>query len=310
MKRRMKTASETGSSARVARSKTEGAAPTVIGAVKMAEEYLAGRSVSSPRLSAEHLLAKLMGCERLDLYMRFDEKLTEEVLAGYRAFLKRRAEHYPLQYILGSAEFYSLPFETSEGVFVPRPETELLVEWIEEIFEGRGDVTFIEFGVGSGVIAGSLASRNPAWRGFAFDRSKRAAELSRRNFISLGISDRVGVFVAETFGAVGRELEFDLLVSNPPYIPTLTIPALEKEVSVFEDPRALDGGADGLCYYPQLAEAGARLLGPGGVIALEIGEGQGADVVEILGAAGYERTAVKKDYNGLERLVAAFRPGC
>lgn len=276
----------------------------------MAEEYLAGRGVSSPRLSAEHLLAKIMGCERLDLYLRFDEKLTEGALVEYRAFLKRRAEHCPLQYILGSAEFYSLPFETSEGVFVPRPETELLVEWIEEIFDGRGDVTFIEFGVGSGVIAGSLARRNPAWRGFAFDRSKRAAELSRRNFISLGVSDRVGLFVAETFGAVRRESEFDLLVSNPPYIPTSTIPTLEKEVSVFEDKRALDGGADGLYYYPQLAEAGARLLGSGGVIALEIGEGQGADVVEILGTAGYERPAVKKDYNGLERLVAAFRPDC
>ncbi len=282
----------------------------MIGAVKMAAEYLAGREVSSPRLNAEHLLAKIMGCERLDLYLRFDERLTEEDLAGYRAFLKRRAEHYPLQYILGSTEFYSLPFETSEGVFVPRHETELLVEWIEEIFEERGDATFIEFGVGSGVIAGSLVSRNPAWRGFAFDRSPRAAELAKRNFISLGVSDRVHVFVAETFGAVGRGLEFDLLVSNPPYIPTLTIPALQKEVSVFEDEGALDGGSDGLCYYPQLAEAGVRLLGPGGVIALEIGEGQGADVVEILAAAGYENAAVKKDYNGLERLVAAFRPGC
>ena len=306
----MKTASETGPSARAAGSKTEGAAPTVIGAVKMAEEYLAGRDVSSPRLSAEHLLAKIMGCERLDLYLRFDEKLTEGTLVDYRAFLKRRAEHYPLQYMLGSAEFYSLPFETSEGVFIPRPETELLVEWIEEIYEGNGDVTFIEFGVGSGVITGALTSRNPAWRGFAFDRSKNAAELSRRNFMSLGVYDRVGVFVAETFGAVGRDSKFDLLVSNPPYIPTAEIPVLEKEVSTFEDQGALDGGADGLCYYPLLAEAGARLLRPGGVIALEIGGDQGANVVEILEAAGFEHTTVKKDYNGLERLVAAFRPGC
>jgi release factor glutamine methyltransferase len=300
--------SETGAASRMEGNKAGDATPTVIGAVKMAEEYLAGRGVNSPRLSAEHLLAKIMDCERLDLYLRFDQRLTEETLADYRAYLKRRAEHYPLQYLLGSAEFYSLLFEISEGVFIPRPETELLVEWIEEIFEGRGDVTFIEFGVGSGVIAGSLASRNPEWRGFAFDRSIRAAVLARRNFISLGVSDRVGLFVAETFGAVGSESKFDLLVSNPPYIPTSTIPILDKEVSVFEDSGALDGGDDGLCYYPRLAEAGARLLGPGGVIALEIGEGQGSRVAEILGVAGYDRPVVKKDYTGLERLVGAFRP--
>ncbi len=308
MERRTKRASETGRAPRIARSGPAGAAPTVIDAVKMAEEYLAGKGVGSPRLSAEHLLAKIKDCERLDLYMRFDEKLTEAELAEYRAYLKRRAEHYPLQYMLGSAEFYSLPFEISDGVFIPRPETELLVEWIEEIFDGRADITFIEFGVGSGVISGSLAARNPTWRGFAFDRSRSAVRLSRRNFISLGVSDRVGVFVADTLDAVRRAPKFDLLVSNPPYIPTSTIPVLEKEVSFFEDQGALDGGEDGLRYYPVLADAGAGLLNRGGVIALEIGEGQGARVAEMLGAAGFESPAVKKDYNGLERLVTAFRP--
>jgi release factor glutamine methyltransferase len=285
------------------------AVPTLIEAVKMAEGYLAGIEVDSPRLSAEHLLAKVIGCERLDLYLRFDERMTVDALAAYRDLLKLRAGHYPLQYILGSTEFCSLSFETSEGVFIPRPETELLVEWIEEIFEARENVTFIEFGVGSGVIAGALARRNEAWKGSAFDRSCRAAKLAGRNISSLGVSDRVGLFVAESFDAVGAGPIFDLLVSNPPYIPTSDIPGLQKEVSLFENPVALDGGTDGLGYYPQLAEAGARLLRPGGTIALEIGDGQGDGVMEILEAAGYRQTFVKRDYNGLERLVAAFRPG-
>jgi release factor glutamine methyltransferase len=281
----------------------------LIEAVRKAEGYLAGRGVESPRLSAEHLLAKVIGCERLDLYLRFDEKMTGDALSAYRDLLKLRAGHYPLQYILGSTEFCSLPFETSEGVFIPRPETELLVEWIEEILEEREKVTFIEFGVGSGVIAGSLAHRNRSWKGLAFDRSYRAAKLARRNLDSLGISDRVGLFVADSFDAVGEGHIFDLLVSNPPYIPTPNIPGLEKEVSLFENQGALDGGADGLDYYPKLAEAGARLLSPGGTIALEIGDGQGDGVTEILKAAGYRQASVKRDYNGLERLVAAFRPG-
>lgn len=282
--------------------------PTVIEAVRMAEGFLAGRGVGSPRLSAEHLLAKVMGCERLDLYLRFEERLGDEALDGYRALLRRRAEHYPLQYMLGSVEFYSAPFEIEEGVFIPRPETELLVEWIEELFEGRDEIAFIEFGVGSGVISGSLARSNPGWRGLAFDKSKRAADLSRRNFLSLGVSGRIGVFVAETFGAVGAGSRFDLLVANPPYIPSSAIPGLMKDVSLFEDHAALDGGRDGLGFYPHIAEAGARLLFPGGVIALEIGAGQGADVLKILECAGYERSEIRRDYNGLERLAAAFRP--
>lgn len=286
---------------------TGGAA--VIETVRMAEGYLEKRGVDSPRLSAELLLAKVLGCNRLDLYMRFDEVLGEETLAGYRRFLRRRAEHYPIQYLLGSVEFFSLPFAVREGVFIPRPETELLVEWVEEAFEGNEEARFIEFGVGSGVVTGSLASRHPGWRGFAFDKSDHAASLAKENIEKLGIrGDRVSVFAADGFEAVAAAGEFDLLVANPPYIPTGVIGTLQKEVSAYENRIALDGGRDGLSFYPLLAGSGRRILRPGGMIALEIGDGQGVRVARILESVGYERIDVRKDYNGLERLAAAFSP--
>jgi len=281
----------------------------LIETVRMAEGYLKKRGVESPRLSAELLLAKVLGCGRLDLYMRFDERLGEEALSGYREILRRRAEHYPLQYLMGSVEFFSLLFAVREGVFIPRPETELLVEWIEEVFGAETGTRFIEFGVGSGVITGSLASRHAGWRGFAFDKSEEAVVLAKENLERLEIGgDRVSVFAAEGFDAVSSAGGFDLLVANPPYVPTGTIGALQREVAVYENRAALDGGADGLSFYPLLAESGMRILRPGGMIALEIGDGQGGRVSRILEKAGYERIGVREDYNGLERLAAAFAP--
>lgn len=278
--------------------------------VRKAAGYLEKSGVDSPRLNAELLLAKVLGCSRIELYMRFDEVLGEEKLAGYRDILRRRAEHYPLQYLIGSVEFFSLSFAVREGVFIPRPETELLVELVEEAFEGRSEVRFIEFGVGSGVITGSLASRHPGWRGFAFDNSEPAACLAKRNMDALGIpGGRVSIFAADGFDAVTAVGAFDLLVANPPYVPTGLIGALQREVSIYENRAALDGGPDGLAFYPMLARSGRRILKSGGMIALEIGDGQGGEVARTLEGAGYDRIEVKRDYNGLERLAAAFSPG-
>lgn len=282
--------------------------PTVMEAVRLAEGYLARHGIDTARLSAEHLLAKALGCTRLDLYLRFDERLGPEVLAGYRQWLRRRSQHVPLQYILGKIEFYSLPFRIDEGVFVPRPETELLVERIETLMGSREEAVFLEFGVGSGVIAGSLAARHPGWSGVAFDISQHAAALASHNFAGLGISDRIAVFVAGSLETVEAPRRFDLLVSNPPYIPTEVIPTLQKEVAGFEDSAALDGGPDGTVFYPLIAGAGAHLLRPGGLVALEIGDGQGRSVERILSAEGYERIGTGRDYNGLERTVIAYRP--
>jgi release factor glutamine methyltransferase len=280
----------------------------VLEALRLAEGYLAKYGIESARLSAEHLLARRMGCSRLDLYLRFDHEIGDEVLSSYRDDLKRRASHYPLQYLLGETEFLSLAFRVREGVFIPRPETELLVEWIEEILGARADVAFVEFGVGSGVISGSLAARHAGWRGWAIDRSAEAVSLARENLAALGVGERVAVFVAEDLGAISGAKAFDLLVANPPYIATGDIASLEEEVSRFEARAAIDGGSGGVDFFPVLAREAVRLLKPGGLAAFEIGHGQGDTVREVCAGAGLETVSMRKDYNGLERMVASFAP--
>ena len=280
----------------------------VLEALRLAEGYLAGRGIESARLSAEHLLAKCLKCSRLDLYLRFDRDLAPDVVGRYREDLKVRGTHYPLQYILGEIEFMSLPFKVREGVFIPRPETELLVEWIEELVGDVPAKSFIEFGVGSGVISGSLCRRHSGWKGCAIDISPVAVALAKENFEALGVSDRMSVFVADGLRALGAERRYDLLVANPPYIPAAEIPALEAEVLRYEAPAALDGGVDGTDFYPFLSREAIRLLVPGGLVAFEIGHGQAGPTCAVCERSGLERISMRKDYNGLERMVTAYVP--
>lgn len=280
----------------------------VMEALKRAEGYLVKHGVGGARLSAEHLLAKRMGCSRLDLYLRFDETLEEPLLGAYREDLVKRAEHYPLQYLLGEVEFLGVRFKVREGVFIPRPETELLVEWIEELLGDAPAVEFLEFGVGSGVIAGSLAARRGGWRGTALDISPEAVSLARENFEALRVADRVTALVADGTNAPELGRRFDLYVSNPPYVPSGVIPTLQKEVSRYETAAAIDGGPDGLRFYPALVAEGLRVLRPGGLVAFEIGHGQAGAIMGILETLGYERSAMRRDYNRLERMVTAFVP--
>ncbi len=284
------------------------AAPTLLDAVRLSEDYLRKYGVDSPRLSAEHLLASVLSCSRLDLYLRFEERLQEETVEKYREFLKKRASHYPLQYIIGEVEFVSIPFAVREEVFIPRPETELLVEVVENSLPASKNFRFLEPGTGSGVISGALAVRNEGWSGIAFDISEKAVRLAADNYVRLGVSDRVSLFAGSVFDPIRGVGIFDLLVSNPPYIPAGDIGALQKEVSVHEDRRALDGGDDGLLFYPVLADAGMTLLRSGGMIAVEIGDGQSAAVAGIFGDRGYQNIVSHDDYNGFERVVTACTP--
>jgi release factor glutamine methyltransferase len=281
---------------------------TVIEALRRAERYLLRHGVEGARLSAEHILAKRLGCSRLDLYLRFDQAVADGVLQPLRDDLAKRAAHYPLQYILGDVEFLGLRFRIREGVFIPRPETELLVEWIEELIGGSPAITFVEFGVGSGVIAASIAARHAGWRGTAVDRSPGAVALARENAEALGVAERLAISRADDLDDVGPAGGFDVLVSNPPYIPRDAIAELEEEVSRYEDRTAIDGGPDGLRFYPALGEAGLRLVCPGGLVAFEIGHGQAGAVEGMLEGLGYEAISMRRDYHRFERMITALVP--
>ncbi len=281
---------------------------TTLETLNLAAEYLNGKDVPSPRLNAEHLLAKVLGCNRIDLYIRFDEILTENQKNEYRSYLQRRAGRYPLQYIMGETDFHGKTFKLNQRVFIPRQETELLVEWVDEIMGGKKGIRFLEFGTGSGVISVSVASAHPTWRGIAFDVSEESVFCARENISGMDLEERVSLYVSDSFDSLGDKARFQLLLSNPPYIASGEIEGLQPEVSRFEEHTALNGGREGLDFYPLIARAGKNLLCPGGVVVLEMGCNQAGGVIEILKQQGFRDISIRKDYQGLDRLVKGVLP--
>lgn len=273
--------------------------------------YLGEKGVTSARLNAERLLADVLGMTRLELFCQHDRPVLGPELARYREFVRRRAGGEPLQQILGETEFYSRPFKMEAGVFIPRPETERLVDACLRLLEPlrRGDRTpvAIEIGCGSGAIGVSLALELPRLQVHASDVNPRAVELTLRNARALGAGARMHAELGSRFDPLPASLrgQVDLLVSNPPYIRSDDLPGLPVEVRDHDPATALDGGVDGLKFYRAIASAMAEWLRPGGFVALEIGSDQGEAVSGILAASGGRDVTVSQDYAGLDRVVTA-----
>lgn len=261
--------------------------------------YLAEKGVENARLEAEWLLCAALGMDRVGLYVNFDKPLTSAELAACRALVARRARREPLQYILGSQDFYGLDFEVAPGVLIPRHDTETLVQEAAVRCPPQGKV--LDIGVGSGCIAIALAKALPGIGITGCDASKAALELAQRNAARHGVSlELVHGSLFEPFA--GRT--FDLIVSNPPYIPTADLDALQPEVRDHEPRQALDGGADGLDFYRRIIPEALCHLGAGGWLLLEIGIGQAADVIGLLETAGFFAEIFSaRDPGGIERVI-------
>ena len=274
-------------------------------------EYLAGKDVDSARLNAERLLADVLGLSRMELYIQYDRPVLGHELEQYRELVKRRAGGEPLQTILGETEFYSRTFKVEPGVFIPRPETERLVETATSLLapEDRRLLApvALEVGCGSGVIGVSLALEVPRLVVWATDIDPRAVELTRRNARTHGVDARLNILQGSRFDPLPDHLHggVDLLVSNPPYVRRGDLADLQREVADHDPPAALDGGEDGLDFYHALAAGLGRWLRPGGAVAVEIGADQGEDVMKILAASGAGSPEVLQDYAGRDRVVTA-----
>ncbi len=264
-------------------------------------DYLAAAGVDSPRLDAELLLAHVLGCARLDLYLKFDRPLSDEDRGAYRALLKRRRDREPLQLIVGETEFYGHKLKMRPGVFIPRQETEVLVEKVLGLLP-EGPVRALELGTGSGAISVALAKEREGLSIAASDLSKEALDLAADNASLCEVADRVE-FV-ETGGLPGGE-SVDLIVSNPPYVRLDEAAILPPEVADHDPHVALFAGEDGLDAYRLLAEQAPSRLRTGGLIALEIGETQGEAVSALLSGAGFEAVQVHPDLTGRDRVVIA-----
>jgi len=275
-------------------------------------EYLTGKGVDAPRLSAELLLSNVLGLKRIELYTQYNRMVEQEHLARLRELVKRAGQHEPVAYLVGRAEFYSIEFEVTPDCLIPRPETELLVQRSIELLRLRaGPHQVCDLCTGCGVIAVAIAKNVPDAKVIATDLSEAALGVAAKNVRKYGLDDRVELLRGDLFEPLIPQLDmapFDLIVCNPPYVSAAEYEKLEKNVKDYEPRTALYGGEDGLELYRRIAEQVGRFLDSDGALLLEIGHEQGSAVRALLEQTGlFEIIKVDKDLSSHDRIVMAQR---
>ena len=269
--------------------------------LKWGTDELTAHSVDNASVDAWYLLEHIYGISRVDFLIRRNDPFDEAQMkksADYQALIRRRSEGYPVQYLMGSTEFMGLPFFVNESVLIPRQDTEVLVETALAMM--KPECRLLDMCTGSGCILLSLAKLGTVAEGVGVDISEGALKVAERNRENLELP-QVRLVHSNLFESV--EGVFDMIVSNPPYIPTNDIEDLMREVKDHEPHLALDGSKDGLLFYRKLAEESGRYLVPGGSLLFEIGYDQGGAVSQLLDQAGFKDIHVKKDLAGLDRVV-------
>jgi len=279
--------------------------------LKWTTDFLKEHGADSPRLDAEVLLAAACGCQRIDLYARFDEVARDEPRAAFRELVRRRAEGAPVAYLVGKREFFSLPFRVGPDVLIPRPETETLVmaalERLKQRPAGAAPPLVADIGTGSGIVAVCLAKFGKA-RLIAVDISPAALDVARSNAATLGVADAIEFFGSDLFANVPSGRRFDVVASNPPYVSDAEIAALPRDVKDHEPHLALAAGPTGTAVIERLIPAAAERLVPGGWLAMEISPMIAERVVQLIAADGrFEPAGVRKDAAGRQRVVEARR---
>ena len=268
-----------------------------------AREALSASGCPDPEIDARWMAEDALGMSRTELHFEADRAVPAGRLERLEAMLARRVAGEPVQYILGSADFMGLKFHVDPDVLIPRQDTETLAE--AALIAARtlpGSPSLLDLCAGTGCVGLSIASLAPHVRVTLADISRQALEVARRNQRELGVE--AALRLGDLFASIGRK-RFDVIVSNPPYIPSGELPGLQREVQ-FEPQLALDGGADGLDVYRRIAGEAGEHLNPGGAIYLEVGVGQSADVLSLLEAhLPCRETGVIRDLNGVERVVFA-----
>ncbi|WP_243370177.1 peptide chain release factor N(5)-glutamine methyltransferase [Geotalea sp. SG265] len=272
---------------------------TVLKVLTWTKEFLSQKGVENARLESEWMLCAVLGLDRMGLYVNFDKPLTPRELADYRGLIARRGRREPLQYILGSQEFMGLEFAVTPAVLIPRHDTEVLVN--EALKRAHKGSRILDIGVGSGCISIALAKALPDATVTGVDSSAEALAVAEKNRQAHGVS--LELLQGSLFEPVhGRR--FDLIVSNPPYIPSADLKALQPEVLDHEPVAALDGGEDGLHFYRSLVAAAPDYLAPGGWLLFEVGIGQAEAVEGLLAGGGkFTGTFTAKDAADIDRVV-------
>ena len=270
--------------------------------------YFKTKGIESARLDAEILLADVLKQERIYLYVHFDEPMQKDELAKFREYVAKRAKHIPVAYIIGEREFMGLPFKVTSDTLIPRPDTEILVESAINNIDKEASIDIVDIGTGSGAIILSLLHNLPKANGYSVDISAKAVKVAEENSKSLNLADRCKFFVGDLFAPFDdKKIAFDVIVSNPPYIPLKDIVGLESDVKDYEPLSALTDNGDGLSYYKRLLSEGKIYLKDGGFIGLEVGIYQADIVGQIALDNGWKNIQIIKDYAGIDRVVLAWK---
>lgn len=273
-------------------------------------DFFAGKGVESARLNAEQIVGHALGLKRMQLYVQFERLLTEPELEKIRPLVRRRAQREPLQHILGSVEWGGLALKCDRRALVPRPETEELFELVIE--RGKSVATepgaaprVLDLGTGTGALALAVAKAWPEARVTALDASDEALALARENAAALGLAERVGFLKSDWFAALPADARFEVVVSNPPYLTDVEVAEAEPEVRLHDPMSALVAPDAGMADLKTIIAGAAVRLAPGGLLALETGVAQHAELLAALAAAGLREGESRKDLSGRDRFVLA-----
>ena len=277
---------------------------TVLESLKLSTEYLDKKGIESARLNAELLLAEILNCKRLDLYLKFDQPLKENEVDIYREWISRRGKFEPLQYIIGRVEFYGMQFKVTRDVLIPRSETEILVEEVINFAKDKSGLKILDIGTGSGNIPIALAKNLTNAEITSVDVSTKAIEVAKENALLNNVETKVEFILSDINHLKIETGSFDIVVSNPPYISAEEYPTLQKEIVDYEPSIALTDSNDGLDFYRTIAEKSKSFLKKEGKIFFEIGKEQFDDVEKILMKNNYLNIKITKDYQQIERVIS------
>ncbi|MDQ7816946.1 MAG: peptide chain release factor N(5)-glutamine methyltransferase [Melioribacteraceae bacterium] len=276
---------------------------TVLNALQLATEYFEKKEIQSARINAELLLAHLLNCKRLDLYLRFDQPLAESEVEHFRRMIARRGKYEPVQYIIGSTEFYGLQFDVNPSVLIPRPETEILVETIINKYKFSDRLKILDIGCGSGNISIALAKNLTNAAIMAIDVSEEALKLAEANAIRNEAGNIIFQKADITLNGFLTKNKFDLIVSNPPYVSGQEFDSLQKEIIMYEPRIAITDNENGLKFFKRITEFANETLIEGGSLYYEMGLGQSDDVKSIMNGNGFEGIQIVKDYQKIDRVI-------
>jgi release factor glutamine methyltransferase len=277
---------------------------TIEAVLRWATEDFRGRGIDTARLDAELLLAHALGTTRMKLVIDGKRPLDASELERMRELVRRRRAREPVAYLLGRREFYGRSFRVDARVLVPRPDTEALVDVVlERTRHVSMSMRALDLCTGSACVAVTLARERPTSLVVGTDLSEGALAVARDNALRLGAYN-VALRQGDLFAAVERACRFDVVVSNPPYVPRAEIATLDPDVRDYEPRLALDGGEDGLAVLKRIVAGAGAWLVPGGLLAVEVGAGEAQEVAGLFALASYDAIAVRRDYGRIERVVS------